>query len=33
VIKTRISRGSALGSDVVSHLLSARHQDQSAAAE
>jgi biopolymer transport protein ExbB len=33
VIKTRLSRGSALGSDVVSHLLSARHQDQAAAAE
>jgi biopolymer transport protein ExbB/TolQ len=33
VIKTRLSRGSALGSDVVSHLLSARHQEQSAAAE
>jgi len=33
VIKTRISRGSALGSDVVSHLLSTRHQEHSAAAE
>jgi biopolymer transport protein ExbB len=33
VIKTRISRGSALGSDVVSYLLSTRHHDQSAAAE
>jgi biopolymer transport protein ExbB len=33
VIKTRLSRGSALGSDVISHLLSTRHQDQVAAAE
>jgi biopolymer transport protein ExbB len=33
VIKTRLSRGSALGSDVVSHLLSTRHHDQAAAAE
>ncbi|HET8938950.1 MAG TPA: MotA/TolQ/ExbB proton channel family protein [Polyangiales bacterium] len=33
LIKTRLSRGSALASDVVSHLLSTRHQDQSAAAE
>jgi biopolymer transport protein ExbB len=33
VIKTRLSRGSALGSDVVSYLLSARNHDQSAAAE
>ena len=33
VIKTRLSRGSALGSDVVSHLLATRHQDHSAAAE
>jgi biopolymer transport protein ExbB len=29
VIKTRLSRGSALGSDVVSHLLSETHQNQS----
>jgi biopolymer transport protein ExbB len=34
VIKTRLNRGSALGSDVVSHLLSTRHQeDHSVAAE
>jgi biopolymer transport protein ExbB len=33
VIKTRLFRGSALGSDVVSHLLSSRHQEQSVAAE
>lgn len=33
VIKTRVSRGSALGSDVVSHLLSTRHQDHPVAAE
>jgi biopolymer transport protein ExbB len=32
LIKTRISRGSALGSDVVSHLLSARHHEQQSAA-
>jgi len=33
VIKTRLSRGAALGSDVVSYLLSSRHHDHSAAAE
>ena len=33
VIKTRVSRGLALGTDVTSYLLSTRHQDQSAAAE
>jgi biopolymer transport protein ExbB len=33
VIKARLSRGGALGSDVVSHLLSTRHQEQAAAAE
>jgi biopolymer transport protein ExbB len=33
VIKTRLSRGGALGSDVVSHLLSTRHHSQAAAAE
>lgn len=33
LIKTRVSRGSALGNDVTSYLLSTRHQDQSAAAE
>jgi biopolymer transport protein ExbB len=33
VIKTRLNRGSALSSDVVSHLLSNRHQDHSVAAE
>jgi biopolymer transport protein ExbB len=32
VIKSRLSRGSALGSDVVSHLLSTRHQGSTAAA-
>jgi len=33
VIKTRVSRGLALSTDVTSYLLSTRHQDQSAAAE
>lgn len=33
VIKARLSRGGALGSDVVSHLLSVRNHDQAAAAE
>jgi biopolymer transport protein ExbB len=33
VIKTRLSRGGALGSDVVSHLLSTRNHSQAAAAE
>jgi len=33
VIKARLSRGGALGSDVVSHLLSNRHQGQASAAE
>lgn len=32
VIKTRLSRGSALGSDVVSHLLSEKHQSTRPAA-
>jgi biopolymer transport protein ExbB len=32
VIKTRLSRGGALGSDVVSHLLSTRHHNNQAAA-
>jgi biopolymer transport protein ExbB/TolQ len=32
VIKARLSRGGALGSDVVSHLLSTRHQEQAAVA-
>ncbi|HEY2734690.1 MAG TPA: MotA/TolQ/ExbB proton channel family protein [Polyangiales bacterium] len=33
VIKARLSRGGALGSDVVSHLLSTREHGQAAAAE
>ena len=33
VIKARLSRGGALGSDVVSHLLSNRHQGQASPAE
>ena len=33
VIKARLSRGGALGSDVVSHLLSTRHQGQASPAE
>jgi biopolymer transport protein ExbB/TolQ len=33
MIKARLSRGSALGSDVVSHLLSTRTRDHAAAAE
>ena len=33
VIKTRLSRGGALGSDVVSHLLSTRQHSAAAAAE
>jgi biopolymer transport protein ExbB/TolQ len=33
VIKARLSRGGALGSDVVSHLLSTRYHEQAAAAE
>ena len=33
VIRARISRGGALGSDVVSHLLSVRHQGQASPAE